>query len=93
MSDLQKTERDLDAERIAQEWLSDFGAALDRRDVDAAARLFAADGWWRDLLALTWDLRSLHGADAIRRSSPSTSSAPACAGFAPSRKAPAADRG
>jgi putative flavoprotein involved in K+ transport len=66
MSDHQQTERTLDAEAIAETWLSEFGAALDRRDFDAVGRLFAAGGWWRDLLALTWDLRTLHGAEAIK---------------------------
>jgi cation diffusion facilitator CzcD-associated flavoprotein CzcO len=66
MSDHQQTERTHDADAIAEAWLSDFGAALDRRDFDAVGPLFAADGWWRDLLALTWDLRTLHGAEAVK---------------------------
>jgi cation diffusion facilitator CzcD-associated flavoprotein CzcO len=46
-------------------WLREFGAALERQDAATAAALFAPDGWWRDLLALTWDLRTFHGASAI----------------------------
>jgi len=50
---------------IASEWLRQFGEALEERDTERAADLFMAEGWWRDLLALTWDLRTFHGAKAI----------------------------
>jgi putative flavoprotein involved in K+ transport len=50
---------------IATAWLDEFGAALKSRDVATAATLFVPDAWWRDLLAFTWDLRTLHGHDAI----------------------------
>jgi hypothetical protein len=52
-------------EAAALLWLREFGAALERRDAATAAAFFAPDGWWRDLLALTWDLRTFHGASAI----------------------------
>jgi putative flavoprotein involved in K+ transport len=50
---------------IAGEWLRQFGAALEQRDADRATDLFMAEGWWRDLLAFTWDLRTFHGARTI----------------------------
>jgi putative flavoprotein involved in K+ transport len=50
---------------IASEWLRRFGEALERQDPERAADLFTAEGWWRDLLAFTWDLRTFHGAKAI----------------------------
>jgi putative flavoprotein involved in K+ transport len=50
---------------IASEWLRRFEEALDREDPERAADLFTAEGWWRDLLAFTWDLRTFHGAKAI----------------------------
>jgi cation diffusion facilitator CzcD-associated flavoprotein CzcO len=50
----------------ASAWLSAFGAAVERTDARAAAACFVEDGWWRDLLAFTWDLRTFHGADVIR---------------------------
>jgi putative flavoprotein involved in K+ transport len=50
---------------IASEWLRQFGEALEQRDTDRAANLFMAEGWWRDLLAFTWDLRTFHGTKAI----------------------------
>lgn len=54
------------ADEIAAAWLERFGRALEDADVDALAGLFATDCWWRDTLALTWDLRSLHGWEQIR---------------------------
>lgn len=65
MSNVHQTEPELATDRIAEAWLGDFNVALDQRDSNAIRGLFAVDGWWRDLLALTWDLRTLHGADAI----------------------------
>ena len=52
------------ARAVASRWLAEFGAALEQRDPDRIRRLFLPDGWWRDLLAFTWDLRTLRGADA-----------------------------
>jgi putative flavoprotein involved in K+ transport len=51
---------------IANAWLRGFGTALEGRDAAGATALFLTDGWWRDLLAFTWDLRTFHGAPAIR---------------------------
>jgi len=53
-------------EQVAREWLTEFACALEARDIDAVDRFFLADGYWRDLLALTWDLRTLHGPARIR---------------------------
>ena len=50
---------------VARRWLADFGAALERRDTDTIQALFLPDGWWRDLLSFTWDLRTFRGADVI----------------------------
>jgi putative flavoprotein involved in K+ transport len=48
------------------EWLSNFGNALDRADFDAAANLFQEDGYWRDLLSLTWNIKTLEGKENIK---------------------------
>jgi len=50
---------------IVEIWLADFGRALAGPDADAVARLFREDGWWRDLLAFTWDIRTVGGAAEI----------------------------
>src|SRR5687767_55418 len=42
-------------------WLSAFGAALERGDVDAAAGMFADESYWRDLVSFTWNITTLEG--------------------------------
>jgi putative flavoprotein involved in K+ transport len=39
--------------------------ALERGDAGAAAALFQADSYWRDLVAFTWNLRTMQGPDQI----------------------------
>jgi putative flavoprotein involved in K+ transport len=46
-------------------WLSGFEAALDRRDVDGAAEMFADESYWRDLVSFTWNIKTLEGRRAI----------------------------
>src|SRR5687768_399524 len=50
----------------ASVWLADFGAALERADLDAALALFHADSYWRDLVSFTWNITTLEGQEAIR---------------------------
>ena len=50
----------------ASAWLADFTSALERNDVDAAVDLFEPDGYWRDLVAFTWNIRTQEGPEAIR---------------------------
>ncbi len=54
------------ADAVARRWLDAFGTALQGGDLDAVDDLFLPDGWWRDLLAFTWDLRTIHGTAAIK---------------------------
>lgn len=46
-------------------WLADFETALAVRDVERAAGKFAVDSFWRDLVAFTWNLKTVEGRDAI----------------------------
>jgi len=46
-------------------WLSRFEQALTGGDVAALKGLFHADSHWRDVLALSWHIDTLSGADAI----------------------------
>ena len=46
-------------------WLASFEAALAARDVDAAAGMFAVNGFWRDLVAFTWNIKTVEGRDQI----------------------------
>jgi putative flavoprotein involved in K+ transport len=56
----------VDATHEATRWLAQFGAALARRDLDAAIDLFDAECYWRDLAALTWNIKTCEGRAAIR---------------------------
>ena len=46
-------------------WLHSFEDTLVRGDAAAAARMFAADGYWRDLVAFTWNIKTAEGHDEI----------------------------
>lgn len=48
-----------------ERWLEEFGAALSNRDIEALKALFAADCYWRDLVAFTWNIKTLEGREAI----------------------------
>ena len=47
-------------------WLQKFGAALETGDIDAAAAMFEPDGYWRDLVALTWNIQTSEGRAEIK---------------------------
>jgi putative flavoprotein involved in K+ transport len=49
------------ASQSASRWLADFGAALERRDLQAVLALFGEDCYWRDLVSFTWNLKTLEG--------------------------------
>jgi cation diffusion facilitator CzcD-associated flavoprotein CzcO len=73
-----------------ENWLAQFESALATSDGTLLKSLFHADSYWRDVLALSWNIQTINGADAIlkelkvhaRRATPS--------GFAvdPDRAAP-----
>ena len=46
-------------------WLADFEAALAARDVQRAAGMFATDSFWRDLVAFTWNLKTVEGREGV----------------------------
>jgi putative flavoprotein involved in K+ transport len=58
---------EMTVDQTAQQWLDELGQALEQGQLDAIDRLFLSDGYWRDLLALTWDFRTLHGPDKIKQ--------------------------
>jgi hypothetical protein len=43
------------------DWLTVFSSALDQGDFAAAAGLFAAESYWRDLVAFTWNIKTAEG--------------------------------
>jgi putative flavoprotein involved in K+ transport len=46
-------------------WLEQFEEALTSGDVDAAAALFTEDSFWRDLIAFTWNIKTVEGRAGI----------------------------
>ncbi|HEV7711790.1 MAG TPA: NAD(P)/FAD-dependent oxidoreductase [Asanoa sp.] len=46
-------------------WLDRFTAALQDADAAGTTALLARDCWWRDLLALTWDLGTYRGREGV----------------------------
>ena len=53
------------ATEAASHWIASFSSALERNDPAAVAGLFVEDGYWRDLLAFTWNIKTFEGRDAI----------------------------
>ncbi len=54
------------AEQAVSGWLERFNAALAAHDAAAASELFATTSFWRDLVALTWNITTAEGRDGIR---------------------------
>jgi putative flavoprotein involved in K+ transport len=50
----------------ASRWLQAFAGALARSDLNAAAKLFDAECYWRDLAAFTWTLKTFEGHGEIK---------------------------
>src|SRR5258706_15341664 len=53
-------------ETMVETWVASFGTALNRPDIDRVLDLFEPEGFWRDLSALTWNVYTAEGHDAIR---------------------------
>lgn len=61
---LDKTE---DISVAAESWLAQFETALAAPDESALKSLFHRDSFWRDVLALSWNLQTFNGRDALLR--------------------------
>ena len=48
------------------EWLANFAAALDRLDFEGAAKMFADESYWRDLVSFTWNIKTAEGKEEIK---------------------------
>jgi cation diffusion facilitator CzcD-associated flavoprotein CzcO len=64
MDVVQAPARGLAADVLAR-WLDALGAVLTDGDAARAVGLFAADGYWRDMLALDWSYRTFAGRPEI----------------------------
>ena len=54
-----------DISTATENWLAQFETALSRPDDRLLKTLFHPDSYWRDVLALSWNLQTVNGADAI----------------------------
>ncbi|MFB6461068.1 flavin-containing monooxygenase [Bradyrhizobium tunisiense] len=58
-------DRTKDISVAAQAWLDAFERTLNEPDREALQQLFVADSFWRDVLALSWNLQTIAGRDTI----------------------------
>ncbi|KAI0855104.1 hypothetical protein F4860DRAFT_520173 [Xylaria cubensis] len=58
-------EKATDALAISTQIIDSFNQALEKKDYKAIADLFTDNGYWRDQLGLTWDLRTAKGKEKI----------------------------
>ena len=74
----------------AENWLAQFESALAKPDEPLLKNLFHPDSYWRDVLALSWNLQTINGRDAILRELKADAAAALPSGFAidPDRAAP-----
>ncbi|KAG6860939.1 hypothetical protein C0995_005769 [Termitomyces sp. Mi166 len=56
---------DLDAKAIAKVWFAAFSRSVEAGDAQGVTELIVNDGYWRDMLALTWDFRTFSGLPKI----------------------------
>ncbi len=54
-----------DANRSARGWLEAFGSDLANRDIESAISLFHPQGYWRDLIAFSWNIKTVQGCREI----------------------------
>jgi putative flavoprotein involved in K+ transport len=50
----------------ASAFLASFDEALQAGDIEAVVAMFGEDGYWRDLISFTWNIKTLEGRDQIR---------------------------
>ena len=79
-----------DSSVAADNWLAQFEEALGKPDDALLKTLFHPDSYWRDVLALSWNIQTLNGADAILKALPPLARNAEPSGFAiaPDRAAP-----
>ena len=52
---------------IAESWISEFSSAVQSASIDGLCALIYREGFWRDMLALTWNMRTFHKHSNIRK--------------------------
>jgi thioredoxin reductase len=77
-----------DSSVAADNWLAQFEEALGKPDAALLKTLFHPDSYWRDVLALSWNIQTLNGAPAILDGLKARVNAPRGLAIAPHRAAP-----
>jgi hypothetical protein len=73
---------------VANHWLGRFEAALSARDTARLQNLFHSESHWRDVLALTWRIRTVSGPAALAAELLRTHAQPTGFGVDPNRTPP-----
>ncbi|WP_407116548.1 flavin-containing monooxygenase [Bradyrhizobium sp. LMG 9283] len=83
-------DRTKDISIAGQAWLGEFEHSLSKPDPAALERLFVTDSYWRDVLALSWNLQTVAGRDPIVQelAARAPTAAPTNFKVAPNRAAP-----
>jgi putative flavoprotein involved in K+ transport len=50
---------------VIEQWLKNFNATIAARDYSQLSELFSAECYWRDLVAFTWNIKTMEGVPAI----------------------------
>jgi len=79
-----------DVSVAAGNWLAQFESTIAKPDESGLKKLFHPESYWRDVLALSWHLQTINGADAILRElkARAVRAAPRGFGIDPDRAAP-----
>ena len=56
---------DSSPKEVANEWLHKLSTSLTSQNLETVKQLFIDDACWKDVLALTWDYRSIQGCNEI----------------------------
>jgi putative flavoprotein involved in K+ transport len=51
--------------KAVKTWLKKLENSLAEKDTDKAVKLFGKDSYWRDLVSLTWNIKTVEGRDQI----------------------------
>ena len=81
----------LDPQQQVDAWLAGFEAALQARDVERAAGMFASRSFWRDLVAFSWNLTTVEDPAGVAGLLRATLEVTGPSGFATEEEPTAAD--
>ena len=56
-----------EAKEIGTKWVNEFARNVASNNIDGILASVTDDCWWRDILALTWDLRTFQAKDSIKK--------------------------